>query len=63
MKLLLSLQCVAHRGDIFVIEYLDEIETEFEKYLSLFIKGLSGGLESWKKSGGQKSRDTLPLQN
>ena len=29
-----SLQCVAHCGDNFVIEYLDEIETEFENTLA-----------------------------
>ena len=29
-----SLRYVAHRGDNFVIEYLDEIETEFENTLA-----------------------------
>ena len=30
MKFVLSPRCAAHRGDNFVIEYLDEIKTEFE---------------------------------
>ena len=36
---------------------------QIQNYFSLFIRGLDG-LESWeKKTGGQKSRDTLPLKN
>ena len=45
----------------FVIEYLGKIETEFEKSLAYLPGAQVGGLESWKKTGGRKSRDTLPL--
>ena len=43
----------------FVIEYLSEIETEFENTFAC----LSGAQKIWimKKTGGWKSRDTLPL--
>ena len=42
----------------FVIEYLVEIEAEFENTLAcLFIRG-PDGLESWKKNGGQISWHT-----
>ena len=34
MKFVLSPRCAAHRGDNFVIEYLDEIKTEFENTLA-----------------------------
>ena len=54
-----SARCVALRGENFVIKYLDEIQTEFENYSSLFIGG-PDGFESWKNRG-RKSRDTLPL--
>ena len=54
-------RCVAHRRDNFLIEYLDEIETDFEITLAC-ISGAQMGL-NWimKKTGGRKSRDTLPL--
>ena len=43
-----------------MIEYLDEIETEFEITLAC----LSGAqrVRIMKKTGGQKSRETLPLR-
>ena len=41
--------CAAHRSDHFVIEYLGEIETEFENTLAcMFIRG-PNGIESWTK--------------
>ena len=48
--------CAAHRGDNFVIEYLEEIETEFENTWAC----LSGapGSNHEKKTGGRKSRNT-----
>ena len=36
MKNFLSPWCAAHCGDIFVIEYLGEIETEFPNTLACF---------------------------
>ena len=57
-------RCDAHRGvDFFdfVIEYLGEIETEFKK-TSACLSGAYMG-SNHKKTGGQKSRDTLPLRD
>ena len=44
----------------FVIEYLGEIETEF-KNTSACLSGAQMG-RIMKKTGGRKSRDTLPLK-
>ena len=44
----------------FVLEYLGEIETEFENTLAC-LSGAQMGLNH-EKNGGQKSRDTLPLK-
>ena len=44
----------------FVIEYLGEIETELENALAC-LSGAQMGSNYEKKTGGQKSRDTLPL--
>ena len=43
----------------FEIEYLGEIETEFENILAFLSGAQMGGIMT--KTGGQKSRDTLPL--
>ena len=43
----------------FVIEYLGEIETEFENTLACLSGAQMGS--NHEKSGGQKSCDTLPL--
>ena len=54
--------CDAHRRVeffMFVIEYLGEIETEFENPLACLSGAQMGS--SHEKTGGQKSRDTLPL--
>ena len=50
-KILLSPQCVAHHGDKFVIEYLNEIETEFENTLPC-LSGAQVGSNQEKKTGG-----------
>ena len=53
---------MAHRGVEFlnfVIEYLGEIETEFKNILARLSGAQMGGIMT--KTGGQKSRDTLPL--
>ena len=55
-KIVLSPRCVAHRRDSFVIEYLDEIETEFENTLVC----LSGAQMS-SNYEEKKISDTLPL--
>ena len=47
---------------MFVIEYLGEIETEFENTLTRSSGGQMGSNYE-KKTGGRKSRDTLPLSN
>ena len=52
-------RCAAHRGNHFVIEYLGKIETEFENSLAC-LSGAHMGLNQ-EKTGGRKSRDTLPL--
>ena len=43
----------------FVIEYLGEIETEFENTLACLSGAQMGS--NHEKTGGRKSRDTLPL--
>ena len=43
-----------------MIEYLDEIETEFENTLACLSGAQMGS--NHEKKGGRKSRDTLPLR-
>ena len=45
----------------FVIKYLGEIETEFE-YTLACLSGAQMGSNHEKKTGGWKTRDTLPLK-
>ena len=54
----LTPQWDAHRGFFFKFEYLSKIESEFKNTLACF-RG-PDGFQSWKKTGGRKSRDTLP---
>ena len=49
----------AHHGDNFVIEYLGEIGTKFENTLACISEAQMGS--NHEKTGGRKSRDTLPL--
>ena len=55
--------CEAHQGvefSIFVNKYLSEIETEFENTLACLSGAQMGS--NHEKTGGRKSRDTLPLR-
>ena len=60
---ILTPRCASHRGVEF-FELCDRISRRnqnwIRKYFSLFIRG-PDGFESWKKTGGRKSCDTLPL--
>ena len=49
------------RWSFLKFEYLGEIETEFENTLAC-LSGAQMGLNH-EKTGGQKSRDTLPLRS
>ena len=44
-----------------MIEYLDEIETEFDNTLACLSGAQMGSNRIMKKTGVQKSHDTLPL--
>ena len=45
---------------MFLIEYLGEIESDFENTLTC-LSGAQMGLNHEKKTGSRKSHDTLPL--
>ena len=53
-----SPRCATHRGDNFVIKYLDEIDTEFEITLVCL---RPRWVRIMKKTVGRNSRETLPL--
>ena len=53
-------RCATHCRDNFVIEYLGEMETEFENTFTCLSEAQMGS--NHEKNWGPKSRDTLPLR-